>query len=87
LAEQLAQPIGLVHIVLKRFPTLRMQFCKFVRIHFVLFTVYVEDLIGETYFQLLRRFHPQVLNETLRAAVRTFIKRTNLDTHEQKPPG
>jgi len=34
------------------------------------------------YFQLLRRFHPEVLTETLRAAVRTFIKRTNLDTHE-----
>ena len=34
------------------------------------------------YFQLLRRFHPEVLTETLRGAVRTFIKRTNLDTHE-----
>ncbi len=34
------------------------------------------------YFQLLRRFHPKVLTETLRGAVRTFIKRTNLDTHE-----
>src|ERR1039457_3479213 len=35
LAEQLAHPIGLVHIVLKRFPTLRVQFCKLLRIHFV----------------------------------------------------
>jgi anaerobic magnesium-protoporphyrin IX monomethyl ester cyclase len=34
------------------------------------------------YFQLLRRFHPEVLNQTLRAAVRVFIKQTNLDTYE-----
>ena len=32
-------------------------------------------------FQLLRRFNPEVLTETLRAAVRNFIKRTNLDTY------
>jgi anaerobic magnesium-protoporphyrin IX monomethyl ester cyclase len=31
-------------------------------------------------FQLLRRFHPRVISETLRAEVRNFIKRTNLDT-------
>jgi radical SAM superfamily enzyme YgiQ (UPF0313 family) len=35
------------------------------------------------YFQLLRRFHPQVLTQTARAVVRTFIKRTNLDTYER----
>jgi hypothetical protein len=35
------------------------------------------------YFQLLRRFHPQVLTQTLRGAVRSFIKRTNLDTHQR----
>jgi radical SAM superfamily enzyme YgiQ (UPF0313 family) len=34
------------------------------------------------YFQLLRRFHPEVLTQTLRGAVRTFIKQTNLDTYE-----
>lgn len=34
------------------------------------------------YFQLLRRFHPELLTETLRAAVRNFIKLTNLDTYE-----
>jgi radical SAM superfamily enzyme YgiQ (UPF0313 family) len=34
------------------------------------------------YFQLLRRFHPEVLSQTLRGAVRTFIKQTNLDTYE-----
>lgn len=33
-------------------------------------------------FQLLRRFHPEVLTQTLRAAVRNFIKQTNLDTYE-----
>ena len=31
-------------------------------------------------FQLLRRFYPEVLTQTLRGAVRTFIKQTNLDT-------
>jgi hypothetical protein len=34
------------------------------------------------YFQLLRRFHPDYLSQTLRASVRNFIKRTNLDTYE-----
>jgi anaerobic magnesium-protoporphyrin IX monomethyl ester cyclase len=34
------------------------------------------------YFQLLRRFHPEVLTQSLRAAVRNFIKLTNLDTYE-----
>lgn len=34
------------------------------------------------YFHLLRRFHPEVLTERLRGAVRSFIKRTNLDTYE-----
>lgn len=34
------------------------------------------------YFQLLRRFYPQLLSQTLRAAVRNFIKRTNLDSYE-----
>jgi radical SAM superfamily enzyme YgiQ (UPF0313 family) len=33
------------------------------------------------YFQLLRRFRPQVLTQTLRGAVRSFIKQTNLDTY------
>jgi anaerobic magnesium-protoporphyrin IX monomethyl ester cyclase len=33
-------------------------------------------------FQLLRRFYPQVLTETLRGKVRNFIKVTNLDTYE-----
>jgi hypothetical protein len=33
------------------------------------------------YFQLLRRFSPEVLTETLRGAVRSFIKQTNLDTY------
>jgi len=31
-------------------------------------------------YQLLRRFHPELVNEELRADVRNFIKRTNLDT-------
>jgi radical SAM superfamily enzyme YgiQ (UPF0313 family) len=34
------------------------------------------------YFQLLRRFHPESLTQSLRAAVRNFIKLTNLDTYE-----
>ncbi len=33
-------------------------------------------------FQLLRRLHPAVLKERLRAAVKNFIKETNLDTYE-----
>ena len=33
------------------------------------------------YFQLLRRFHPDTLSQSLRAAVRNFIKQTNLDTY------
>jgi len=33
------------------------------------------------YFQLLRRFYPQAVTQTLRSAVRNFIKRTNLDTY------
>jgi hypothetical protein len=32
-------------------------------------------------FQLLRRFYPEVLNQTLRGAVRNFIKQANLDTY------
>ena len=35
------------------------------------------------YFQLLRRFHPEMLGQKLRAAVRNFIKQTNLDTYEK----
>jgi anaerobic magnesium-protoporphyrin IX monomethyl ester cyclase len=35
------------------------------------------------YFQLLRRFHPKLLSQSLRAAVRNFIKLTNLDTYER----
>ncbi len=34
------------------------------------------------YFQLLKRFHPGRLTQTLRASVRNFIKNTNLDTFE-----
>jgi anaerobic magnesium-protoporphyrin IX monomethyl ester cyclase len=34
------------------------------------------------YFQLLRRFYPEVLSQSLRAAVRNFIKQTNLDTYQ-----
>jgi len=33
-------------------------------------------------FQVLRRFHPELLTQALRAAVRSFIKRTNMDTYE-----
>jgi len=33
------------------------------------------------YFQLLRRFYPSLLSETLRSEVRNFIKQTNLDTY------
>lgn len=35
------------------------------------------------YFQLLRRFHPEMLSHTMRARVRNFIKQTNLDTYER----
>jgi radical SAM superfamily enzyme YgiQ (UPF0313 family) len=35
------------------------------------------------YFQLMRRFRPQLLTQTLRAAARNFIKQTNLDTYER----
>lgn len=34
-------------------------------------------------FQLLRRFWPETLTQTLRAVVRNFIKETNLDTFER----
>ncbi len=34
------------------------------------------------YFQLLRRFYPNLLSLTLRSNVRNFIKYTNLDTYE-----
>ena len=34
------------------------------------------------YFQLLRRFHPELLTRRMRAGVRNFIKQTNLDTYE-----
>jgi anaerobic magnesium-protoporphyrin IX monomethyl ester cyclase len=34
------------------------------------------------YFQLLRRFHPELLTQGLRGTVRNFIKYTNLDTYE-----
>jgi len=34
-------------------------------------------------YQLLRRFHPEMLGQELRAAVRNFIKQTNLDTYER----
>ena len=34
-------------------------------------------------FQLMRRFRPELLTQTLRAAVRNFIKQTNLDTYER----
>lgn len=33
------------------------------------------------YFQLLRRFYPEVLTQSLRASVRNFIKQTNIDTY------
>ena len=35
------------------------------------------------YFQLMRRFRPDLLSQKLRAAVRNFIKQTNLDTYER----
>lgn len=35
------------------------------------------------YFQLMRRFHPELLSQSMRAAVRNFIKHTNLDTYER----
>lgn len=34
------------------------------------------------HFQLLRRFHPEVLTQTLRGVVRNFIKQTNMDTYQ-----
>jgi hypothetical protein len=34
-------------------------------------------------FQLMRRFRPELLTQTLRAAARNFIKQTNLDTYER----
>ena len=35
------------------------------------------------YFQLMRRFRPELLSQTLRSAARNFIKQTNLDTYER----
>lgn len=35
------------------------------------------------YFQLLRRFRPEAVSRSLRAAARNFVKRTNLDTYER----
>jgi hypothetical protein len=37
------------------------------------------------YFQLLWRFHLSFLTHRLRAAVRNFIKQTNLDTYSVSP--
>ncbi len=34
-------------------------------------------------FQLLRRFHPELLSQELRAEVRSFIKETNIDTYRR----
>lgn len=34
-------------------------------------------------YQLLRRFRPDLLSQTLRAAARNFVKQTNLDTFER----
>jgi anaerobic magnesium-protoporphyrin IX monomethyl ester cyclase len=34
------------------------------------------------FFQILRRFHPEFISQSLRALVRNFIKQTNLDTFE-----
>lgn len=34
------------------------------------------------HFQLLRRFRPEALTQSLRSAVRSFVKQTNLDTHQ-----
>lgn len=34
------------------------------------------------YYQLLRRFYSEYVTETLRGDVKSFIKRTNLDTHQ-----
>lgn len=34
------------------------------------------------YFQLLKRFCPELLTMSLRGAVRSFIKNTNIDTHQ-----
>jgi anaerobic magnesium-protoporphyrin IX monomethyl ester cyclase len=33
-------------------------------------------------FQILRRFYPELLTQTLRSAVKSFIKKTNLDTYQ-----
>jgi hypothetical protein len=35
------------------------------------------------YFQLLRRFRPELVTQALRATARNFIKQTNLDTYER----
>jgi radical SAM superfamily enzyme YgiQ (UPF0313 family) len=34
------------------------------------------------FFQLLKRFWPELVSQTMRSLVRNFIKRTNLDTYE-----
>lgn len=34
------------------------------------------------FFQLLKRFRPELISQTMRSLVRNFIKRTNLDTYE-----
>jgi radical SAM superfamily enzyme YgiQ (UPF0313 family) len=47
------------------------------------FGLHYFDMQVDFYFQLMRRFHPQLLSQTLRAAVRNFIKQTNLDTYER----
>jgi anaerobic magnesium-protoporphyrin IX monomethyl ester cyclase len=33
-------------------------------------------------FQILRRFYPELLTQTMRSAVKSFIKETNLDTYQ-----
>lgn len=35
------------------------------------------------YFQLLRRFHPEVLSQSLRALTRSYVKQVNLDTYQR----
>jgi hypothetical protein len=45
------------------------------------FGLHYYNMEVDFHFQLLRRYHPEALTQTLRADVRGFIKQTNLDTY------